>query len=313
MKGFFVALMLSISITGFGQPTLMVDKSKIRIGDHVKATIRTDLSNGREWSNIKETWPDSLKGIEIISGPEVNTANPASFEATWTLAVFDTGVVIIPPLPLVISQNNIADTLFTNDVPLEVGIVEPDSSGLADLKEIYFEPFNAGYYKKYIPHVLIFLLIAGGLYFWLKQKKAGHVAPAPVVLPLIPHEWALQALDALAGKKLWQRGEVKEHYSELTGILREYLERRYAIHAKEQTSDEIMAQLRNIQLKPGLLADTEELISIADLIKFAKADPGMDIHTAAIARVRAFIEETIPSFQVEQEEGKQAEEDGVVA
>ena len=106
----------------------------------------------------------------------------------------------------------------------------------------------------------------------------------------MPHEWAIKALDELAEKKLWQQGEIKEHYTELTAILREYLERRYGIHAMEQTSDEILVQLRHQHLKSeSLLMDTEELISVADLIKFAKADPGMDIHAATIERVRIFV------------------------
>ena len=79
--------------------------------------------------------------------------------------------------------------------------------------------------------------------------------------------------------------------------MREYLERRFAIHAREQTSDEILVQLRKQHLSNPLLADTEELLSVADLIKFAKADPGMDIHAATIERVRKFVIETIPAFQ----------------
>jgi hypothetical protein len=228
------------------------------------------------------------------------------------VAIFDTGWVKLPPLPVVIKSKGQTDTLFTNDVPVNVLKVEPDSTGLADLKEIYFEPFSAGYYKKYIPHLLFVLLLIGGLMYWLRKGKSKQIVDEPALIPLLPHEWALNALDELAAKKLWQRGEVKEHYSELTAILREYLERRYSIHAKEQTSVEILEQLHHLQLKPALLADTEELISMADLIKFAKADPGMNIHTAAIERVRSFILETLLKIQAQDEEtSKEAAEDGV--
>ena len=312
MKGIFVALISLLSFTGFCQPVLLVDKTAVRIGDQVKATIRMDMSGGKEWVNIKDVWPDSLTGIDVVSGPVVNSQNLLSNEAVWMVAIFDTGWVKLPPLPVVINTRGQMDTFFTNDVPIQVLTVEPDSTGLADLKEIYFEPFSPGYYKKYIPHILIFLLLVGGLIYWLRQGKSKQALPEVIQIPLLPHEWALKALDELALKKLWQRGEVKEHYSELTDILREYLERRYAIHAKEQTSDEILVQLHHLQLKPELLADTEELISIADLIKFAKADPGMNIHTAAIERVRSFILETLPQVQSEVEESqKEIEEDGV--
>ena len=100
-------------------------------------------------------------------------------------------------------------------------------------------------------------------------------------------------MDRLEEKKLWQKGEVKEHYSILTAILREYLERRYGIKALEQTSDEILQQLSLQNLSPELLTDTEQLLSVADLIKFAKADPGVNLHEAAIERVRRFVKETM--------------------
>ncbi|HEY3384901.1 MAG TPA: hypothetical protein VGK46_00235 [Saprospiraceae bacterium] len=312
MKGILVAILLLASFTGWCQPTLLVDKTLVKIGDQVKATIRTDMTGDKEWININEVWPDSLAGVEVVSRPIIYSQNPRFYEATWMVSIFDTGWVKLPPLPVVIKSQGQTDTLFTNDVPINVLKVEPDSLGLADLKEIYFEPFSPGYYKKYIPHILIFLLLIGGLIYWLREGKSKQLPDEPTPIPVLPHEWALNALDELAAKKLWQRGEVKEHYSELTAIFREYLERRYTIHAKEQTSDEILAQLHQLQLKPELLADTEELISIADLIKFAKADPGMNIHTAAIERVRSFVLETLPQVQSEEEENsKETEEDGV--
>jgi len=312
MKGILIVIILNISYLGFSQPYLSVDKVKIRIGDQLKASIRVDLSNGKEWNNLKEVWRDSLAGVEVIGEPEVSSGNPQAYSATWTLAVFDTGIVTIPSMPVIIGSQGKNDTFYTNDVQINVTPVEPDSTGLSGLKEIYFEPFKAGYYYRYIPHAIVILLLIGGMIYWLRQGKSNQPVTEEIIIPLLPHEWAFSALDQLAEKKLWQKGEVKEHYSELTSILREYLERRYAIHAKEQTSDEILAQLRQLQLNPTLLFDTEELISIADLIKFAKADPGMNIHAAAIERIRSFILETIPQVQQAREEaGITTEDDGV--
>lgn len=301
MKYVLMVSALLFSFNGFGQPVLTVDRTELRIGDQVKASIRVDINHG-QWINVNNPWPDSLTGIEVVSGPELDESDPSNYSATWTLAVFDTGWVRIPALPVFISSQGKTDTLYTNDVPLKVSVVEPDSTGLVGLKEIYLEPFNPGYYKKYIPHILGFLLLVVLLALWLKQRKSRKVIVEPVQVPLLPHEWALNELGMLEENKLWQRGEVKEHYSKLTAILREYLERRYSIHAMEQTSEEILIQLQRLQLEPALLADTAELLSIADLIKFAKADPGMSIHNVAIQRVRTFVQATIPSIHLTQEE-----------
>lgn len=297
MKGIFLPIVFFLPLVSMSQATLSADKTEIRIGDQVKATIRINLGNGKDLLNADHIWPDSMKGIVIVDGPSWNRDKPEFTTATWSVALFDTGVVNIPSLPLVIQQDGVSDTLFTNTFAVKVMPVEPDSTGLSGIKDIYEEPFNPGYYKKYIPHVIGFLLFIAALIFWLRQRKSKRVAPEVVAIPLLPHEWAAKALDELAERKLWQRGEIKEHYTYLTDILREYLERRFAIHAREQTSDEILFQLRRLNLTISLLTDTEELLSVADLIKFAKADPGMDIHAATIERVRKFVIETIPAFQ----------------
>ena len=294
MRNVLLIPLILFTVAIHGQAVLSVDRTEIRIGDQVKATIRADLSGGREWINADAVWPDSIKGIEVVSGPVWNRQQPEATTATWSVAFFDTGWVRIPALPVFIQYNGQTDTAYTNDIPVKVVPVEPDSTGLADIKEIYLEPFSIAYYKRYIPHLLVAILLITGLIMWLRRRKAKKGVVEIKTLPLLPHEWASKALDELESRRLWQSGEVKEHYTNLTGILREYLERRFGIHAMEQTSDEILEQLRHQHLSQSLLADTEQLLSVSDLIKFAKADPGMDIHAVTIGRVRAFVRETIP-------------------
>ena len=144
----------------------------------------------------------------------------------------------------------------------------------------------------------------GAFWYWMRKGKQKQEVPEYVPPPPAPHEWAYAALDELAARRLWQGGNVKEHYSLLTGILRGYLERRFGIHALEQTSDEIIEQLKMLQLSNGTLQDTASLLSISDLIKFAKADPGIDLHAQAIERVRSFVKETTMTMLVSSETQK---------
>lgn len=290
-KGLFFLSFLSAWCSG--QAVLRVDKNEVRFGDQVLATIEVKLKEGQAWINADHVWPDSLEGIEMASGPgqEVKSVNAHSL--SWTLSVFDTGWVRIPSLPVVLTDGVNVDTLHTLDVPLNVMPVQPDSSGLREIKDIYAQPFSPGYYKRFIPHVLGVALALILMVIWMRRKKREEVIALPPV-SLLPHEWAFQALDALVDKRWWQRGEVKTHYSELTGILRGYLERRFDIHALEQTTDEIISQLQALQLPDSLLHDTVALLSVADMIKFAKADPGIDIHTDAVERVRRFVASTMP-------------------
>ena len=88
-----------------------------------------------------------------------------------------------------------------------------------------------------------------------------------------PHVTALNKLNELRDKRLWQQNQFKEYHSELTDVLRDYLEKRYNITAHEQTTDEIMHSLRYA----GLPADDKEklrqIMVLADLVKFAREKP----------------------------------------
>jgi hypothetical protein len=298
MRYIIIIAVMHVSLFVTGQASLTVDHMQATIGDQLKATVKVNVGNGREWTNIKELWPDSTKQFEIVNGPDISHDDPSSTSATWTIAVFDTGWVRIPALPVLMKHDNQIDTIYTNDVPIRVEPVEPDSTGLLPIKEIYKQPFNILYYKKYLPHIIGVALLLFGLIYWLRHRIRKEVVKEKVVIEPLPHEWAFKALEDLESKQIWQGGDVKEHYSLLTSILREYLERRYGIRALEQTSDEILDQLRLLQLSPALLEDTDQLLSISDLIKFAKADPGIDIHSATIERVRNFVKQTmlIPSL-----------------
>jgi len=292
MKYSLMISCMMVCAMAFGQANISVDRTTIQIGDQVKATIELYSSMGGDWINKKKIWPDSIKGIEVVSGPDTTAKNTGGLVASWNLSFFDTGYVRIPKLPVLLRHDGRIDTFYTEEIPILVLAVEPDSSGLLAIKDIYVHPFSILYYKRYIPHALVLLLLIAGLVYWWKKRKAKAALPVYVPPPPAPHEWAYTALDELAAKRLWQSGEVKEHYSLLTEILRGYLERRFNIHAMEQTSDEIIAQLQSLNLSTRTLQDTASLLSISDLIKFAKADPGIDLHAEAIERVKTFVKET---------------------
>lgn len=292
MKYKLLLTCMMMGFLSFGQVQMIVDRTTIQIGDQVKATIEIMDIMGGNWINKNTIWPDSVKGLEVVSGPDTTAKNTGGLEATFHLSFFDTGYVRIPKLPVAIRHDGRLDTFYTQEIPILVLAVEPDSSGLLAIKDIYEQPFSILFYKRYIPHALVILLIIGGLWYWSRKRKQKPIVVEYVPPPPKPHEWAYAALDELAEKRLWQSGEIKEHYSILTAILREYLERRFSIHALEQTSDQIIAQLHDLRLSDKTLQDTTTLLSISDLVKFAKANPGIDLHAEAIERVRTFVRET---------------------
>ncbi|MFQ5446939.1 MAG: hypothetical protein ACE5FF_08395, partial [Saprospiraceae bacterium] len=95
--------------------------------------------------------------------------------------------------------------------------------------------------------------------------------------------------------KRWQKGQLKAYHSQLTHIVREYLENRYGIRALEETTDEILHQMRNMNMGDMLTEKMTALLQTADLVKFAKAHPPADYHDRAMTMAETFILETKPA------------------
>jgi hypothetical protein len=128
-----------------------------------------------------------------------------------------------------------------------------------------------------VPWILAILIGAGliwGLVWYLKKRRRqAEEITAPAIPPRPAHEVALEALDRLRDQQLYQAGRLKEYYSILTEILRRYIEARWEIPAMESTSFQL---LRDVEPKIGdanLRLLLENLLSDADLAKFAKNQP----------------------------------------
>jgi hypothetical protein len=94
-----------------------------------------------------------------------------------------------------------------------------------------------------------------------------------------PIEKATSLLQSLEKKELWQKGEVKIYYSELTDIVRNYIEEEIQIPAMESTTSELVLSLKNVakqkklKLSQETLSNLEKVLKQADLVKFAKVKP----------------------------------------
>ena len=198
---------------------------------------------------------------------------PAPLEARWIHAgESSTGSVEFPPL-------RIASLL----APAAGGQVDPtkfrDIAGAIELPGPFqWWPWAAG---------AAAVALAGGA-AWL-------VLRARAELPLEPDAWALRELARLEGSALPARSEYGRYYDELTGIVRRYVSLRYAIRAEQQTSRELIDAARQHDEFPADEADQlKSLLRLADLVKFAQAEPTRAECDANLAEARGFVERTRP-------------------
>jgi hypothetical protein len=111
--------------------------------------------------------------------------------------------------------------------------------------------------------------------------------------PKIPaHITALEKLEKLKEQKLWQEGKIKLYYSSMTDILREYIENRFRIQAMEQTTDEILFGFRNAAVDEESKTKLKQVLTLADLVKFAKEQPLPDENETSLKNVYDFVNGT---------------------
>jgi hypothetical protein len=140
--------------------------------------------------------------------------------------------------------------------------------------------------------VIFLVLLVFVILYFLRNKKIAQ--PKPQGPPETLQERALRLLSELDTKQLWQKKQVKQYYIELTDIVRSYIEERFSTPAMELTTDELLykAQLhKELQPYHGLLSG---ILHMADLAKFAKAEPLPEEHTDAMEKAKQFIERSKP-------------------
>lgn len=230
-------------------------------------------------------------------------------QVDWAVPVqaFDSGVYEIPGLDFVTGR----DTVRSNGVVLKVVPVtaKPDDpiAGLAPTAEPAgksFWDFLPDWVVEYWWIVLIFLLAALIAVEEVLRRKKIIKPLAPKVHRIDPNTEAVQRLEELKARKLWESGREKEYFTILTDILRNYLDRRFGINAMEMTSRQIMQTLASDKTLREKRAPMRQILDMADFVKFAKVRPLPDDNVAAWNNALAFVNSTAPEPDPETKDNK---------
>jgi hypothetical protein len=128
-----------------------------------------------------------------------------------------------------------------------------------------------------------------------QPARKPEVAPVRKRVPTRPAwEVALEELDRIAAEGLVDKGELRRQYEEVTVALRRYLEDRYGLPALESTTDELRERLPRTPLPATQASRVLALLSEADLVKFAKAEPDPREARGTEARARNVVLATMP-------------------
>ncbi len=225
-------------------------------------------------------------------------------QQTFTLQAPKKGTLEIDPITVYFSEDvntteEDVQKIQTEMMQVPVGSVVPSNSPpLASLRQAAPPVELPGsYLLAGLIITIIVTVVAGGIMFALWRRR--YIAE--LVPPLTPEAWAQQALDRLLASGLASMN-VKRFYVELTGIVRNYIERSFGVRAPEQTTEEFLHEISGNQV---FSADEslrlKEFLESADLVKFAGYRPRHDAVQGSVQRARAFIQLGLLRGQIEEE------------
>jgi len=307
ISALLMLIVLAIPTTSFAQQikaTAKLDSNEIQIGQQVKLelSIQYRVDNGKR---IQVLWPEITdtirKEVEVVSQSKIDTIidknDPYLFTQTQTLSItsFDSGYWAIPPFKFLAGDTN---GIFTDPLLLQVSTMAVDTTqAIKDIKEPYEQSYNWMDWIK--DNMLVVWVILGAilviiiLLMIFKYTRKVKPIMVEVEIPKIPaHIIAFEKLDQLKTENLWQDGKLKLYHSQLTDIIREYIENRYKIQAMEQTTEEILFGFRNVAIDEESKAKLKQVLILADLVKFAKEQPLPTENDLSMSNSYGFIDGT---------------------
>ena len=260
-----------------------LENKELKIGEELKLGV---IVNATEEDEVVFPTLKDVGLFEVINTYETDTLRKDKeyqLFKKYGLIHFDEGTAYIPPIKIEINKKPFfTDTL---EVQLQEVAVDTTKQKLYDIKPI----IEVGEPKKDFPYVTvgIIFLVAGVLvwlflYFILKKKRIKEEAMQEIP----PFEEAISQLEGLDKQSYLERGAYKAYYSELTDILKRYLENDVYSNALEQTTDELLTKLTllsdsgELPLSKELINDLREVLQTSDLVKFAKSIPDEGIAKA---------------------------------
>jgi len=277
-----------------------IDSTNILIGDQLKLLL--EIEKPKDFDIVFPSIPDSFSSnIEVVERSKIDTStlddkNREKLFQRLFITSFDSGMHQIPPFYFKLKNGKILDSVATRALAFQVHGMKIDTAkGPTDIKLPYSAPITL---KEVTPYILGIILIAAIIFFifyyikWKKKNVPLFVKPEKPAEPA--HIIALRELDRIKDQKLWQHEKIKQYYSEVADTIRAYIENRFDVPAMEFTSAETIGTFRNNKnmVDENSLNQLQHILSLADLVKFAKYNPLPDDNNLTLMNAYFFVNQT---------------------
>lgn len=287
MKYDFLLVLIFPLVLFSQQPQASISKKIVEVGDRVNLIYRIELDQKDRFELIahKGNFPAKL----TLENATLTTSNFEDIEITffedsmikqgdkkiwmglYELTPWDSGLVVLQGQRFTINDS----TFDFPSVYLECKLV-PHQKGqeIFDIKEYFAKtPERQSpmiFFLRYFSWWLL-PLVGYLIYRMIIARKNKTIDRPEMELSLKVK--TLLAIDALEKAELWRKDQLKEHFVELSYILRSYLTARYQLSLLDKTTNETRLLLTEAGLKKGIIDTILSLLGHSDLVKFAASEP----------------------------------------
>ena len=285
-------------------PSTALSQNDVLIGKRVTLTYLVPLPTDASYIHIplKGNFPATKSGdtssisnsdIEII-GEFIDTVVQIKGKRFWkgsyVLVPWDEGTYQLAAQKVNINDADV--TLPGTELNARL-VVQKEGGKIYDIEETYTdlpdEPSAlVSFFKKWWWAVLSAIGLILFLLWFFRRQKATNTEENPLTLK----EKTLQSILQLEQKRLWEKKELKEHYSELSFILRQYLSERFGINLLEKTTIEAQLILKHFGLSETLVSKIGIILNGSDMVKFAKSAPEEKVIRVNLDDCRSIVEQT---------------------
>lgn len=279
-KGFWSLVFFLFSFFSFAQVTSSIDSTSIKIGEQItyKIEVETDTVNPVIFPEGQTFMP-----LEMIESYQPDTTKyDAKYKLIkkYGLTQFDSGKYVIPKQKIIIGGK----TFATDSMLVEVNdiVVDTTKQKLYDVKPMIDVKKPSSNWWLWVLLTVALVATIGFLVYWFVWRKR-PLTEEEKIAQLPPYDRAKLALKQLDETKYLERAEIKEYYSELTFIIRKYLDEKVYDKALESTTDQLIDRLNilqegnQIELSKDDIKNIEAILKRADLVKFAKSAPDIEL------------------------------------
>ena len=257
-----------------------IDSLSIKIGQELSYKIEVEVDTS---SLVVFPEGQTFLPLEMIASYQVEATKFSDrfrLIKEYGLTQFDSGTYTIPRQKIMIGDYE----FLTDSLQININniVVDTTKQGLYDIKPIIGVNKSPSKWWLYVLIVLLILGLIGFLLYWFIWKEKPLTEQEKVAL-LPPYERAKLALQALDNSTYLENNEIKAYYSDLTQIIRKYLDEKVYDRALESTTDELINRIHllregnQIDISKDDIRNIEAILKRADLVKFAKSKPDIEL------------------------------------